>query len=202
MVCRNCGVQRNLHSQQTCLGPLPLATSGKNNVRKDLSSYLRQFFGTEAIEIKCENKACSKYQRPNFKNKVIQKIVAAPEVLMIQLKCFGSKGKRTFKANPNINYGLWLDLNEHASKELLKEEGSLRYKLSSVIFHQGSSLEAGHYVGTFVGPTGIYSISDDIVQRSSVSALLPSTNINSKQTPYILTYIRTRAGADGSQTQR
>jgi ubiquitin carboxyl-terminal hydrolase 10 len=198
MKCHNCDVQRPLHSSQTILGPLPLAISG-NNSGRDISSHLKQFFKTEAIEIKCENKSCSTFDRPKFKNRVEQKIISAPEVLMIQLKCYRSQGKMTSKANPNINYGLWLDLSDYASKEL-REEGNLKYKLSSVIFHQGHSLNSGHYVGTFVGPTGVHKISDASVHKSSLSALLP--NKNTSGTPYILTYTRTRGEAQGSQPQK
>jgi ubiquitin C-terminal hydrolase len=197
MKCHHCGLERDLHNQQKILGPLPLATSGTTNARKDISSLLAQFFSTDAWEIKCENKACSKFEKPKLKNRISQSIVAAPEVLMIQLKCFRNQGKVTSKKNPNINYGHWLDLSKHASPELLKKEGDLKYKLASVILHQGSSLEAGHYVGAYVGPNGAHHISDEQVQKTSPNALLPESNM--KGTPYILTYVRAGARSDGDQ---
>jgi ubiquitin carboxyl-terminal hydrolase 10 len=200
MTCHDCGQQRNLHNQQTILGPLPLATSGSNTSRKDISCCLKQFFAPDAWEIKCENKACRKFNKSKFKNLVSQSIVGAPEILMIQLKCFRNQGKTTSKKNPNISYGHWLDLSGYASQELLKKEGDLRYRLCSVVLHQGSSLESGHYVGTFMGPTGTHHISDERVQKCSSNALLP--NANMKGTPYILTYVRARVGLEGESTQR
>ncbi|TLD31693.1 cysteine proteinase [Venturia nashicola] len=189
MTCGACRVLRRFHGLQKILGPLPLASS--NSGRKDISSCLKQFFSTDFWEVKCENKRCPKFNKPEIKNRVTQSIVSAPEVLMIQLKCFMSAGKRTGKKNPNIDFGHDLSLSNYASKELLENEGEINYKLSSMVIHQGSSLESGHYVGVFTSPTGlVYHISDEHVSRCSSNAL---TMPSQKGTPYILCYTRVRA---------
>lgn len=187
-------MSRRFHGLQKILGPLPLASS--NSGRKNISSCLNQFFSTDFWEVKCENKYCPKFNKPEIKNRVAQSIVAAPEVLMIQLKCFMNSGKRTGKKNPNIDFGHNLDLSSYASQELLEQEGELKYKLCSVVIHQGGSLEAGHYVGVFTSPTGqVYHISDEHVSKCSSDAL---TGASQKGTPYILCY--TRARAEGTET--
>lgn len=199
MTCAACGVARDLHSQQNILGPLSLGTN--NNGRKDISACLKQFFSSDAWEVKCENRKCLRFNKPKFKNRVTQSIVAAPDVLMIQFKCFNNTGNKVFKKSPNISYGHELELSDFASNELLEDEGSLEYKLSSVVIHQGSSLESGHYVGVFTGPSGqIHHISDETVRKCSSDALLPGGNM--KGTPYILCYTRARAGWKPPKTKR
>lgn len=189
MTCGACRVSRRFHGLQKILGPLPLASS--NSGHKDISSCLKQFFSTDLWEVKCENNRCPKFNKPEIKNRVVQSIVAAPEVLMIQLKCFMVSGKRTAKKNPNIDFGHDLSLSRYASQALLEREGEINYKLSSVVIHQGSSLESGHYVGIFTSPTGqVYHISDENVSRVSSNAL---TGTSQKGTPYILCYTRIRA---------
>lgn len=197
MTCGVCRVSRRFHGLQKILGPLPLASS--NSGRKDISSCLNQFFSTDFWEVKCENQRCPEFNKPEIKNRVAQSIVAAPEVLMIQLKCFMSSGKRTGKKNPNIDFGHDLSLSHYASQELLKQEGQINYKLSSVVIHQGSSLESGHYVGVFTSPTGYYHISDEQVSRCSPKAL---TDTSQKGTPYILCYTRVRAEGKGAGSKK
>lgn len=196
MTCSTCRVSRRFHGLQKILGPLPLASSSSG--RRDISSCLKQFFSSDYWEVSCEAQRCPKYNKRGIKNRVAQSIVAAPEVLMLQMKCFLNSGKRTGKKNPNIDFRHDLDLSEYASQELLEQEGELRYKLCSVVLHQGSSLESGHYVGVFTSPTGqVYHISDEHVSKCSSEALTSAH----KGTPYIICYTRIRdeGGEAGSK---
>ncbi|QDS76662.1 hypothetical protein FKW77_000080 [Venturia effusa] len=196
MTCGACRVSRKFHGLQKILGPVPLASSSAG--QKSISFCLSQFFSSDFWEVKCENKRCPKFNKPGIKNRVAQSIVTAPEVLMIQLKCFMSSGKRTGKKNPKLDFGHDLDLSNYASPELLEQERELRYKLCSVIIHQGSSLEMGHYVGVYTSPNGqVHHISDECVSRCSSDAL---TSVNQKGTPYILCYTRMRAEEPEAQS--
>lgn len=101
-------------------------------------------------------------------------IISTPEVLIVRLDYFGNQMDKPHKLG--FKYGLWLDLSEFQPSLHRRKRKSMKYRLSSVLFHCGSDSSAGHYVGIHVAPTGIWAVSDTSVRRASIRDLLATEN--------------------------
>ena len=113
----------------------------------------------------------------------------APEVLFVQLKIYTvvynqrAKRQETFKSKKHTVLSEELDLTVHA-------QGSgteIRYRLSSVLAHEGPSTDRGHYV-TFAPIEGQwYMFNDQVVLPTSLEAVQAEVD---DFKPYILTYVK------------
>jgi ubiquitin C-terminal hydrolase len=134
-------------------------------------------------------------------------IEAAPEILRVALNISTTTttGDPKKELNP-VGYTQYLDLTEFQ-----RDRGTpLRYRLSSVVHHQGQRYDRGHYVSTVQGyGPNIYYIDDDVVrpenttfftsnpQRDPMPASIPAQRVVEWQTQnrreaVILMYVRER----------
>jgi ubiquitin C-terminal hydrolase len=135
------------------------------------------------------------------------RIEAAPEILrvVLNLSTITTTGHPKKELNP-VDYTQYLDLTDFQ-----RDQGTpLRYRLSSVVHHQGQRYDRGHYVSTVQGyGSNIYYINDDIVrpestrfftsnpQRDPMPTVIPAHRvvewqIRNRREAVILMYVRER----------
>jgi len=163
-----------------------------------IQSFVEAYFSDVVIDAECER--CK--SRSNRRR--VRTINAPPEVLFIQLQRFErdyniSTGRfTTSKITKDVPFGQWLDLSRFAQSQTFRHPGSLRYKLSSVVAHQGT-LNNGHYIAFGQGPQGVLKYNDSRVTKSSLSEMLHPSN---DFTPYILTYTICESTTANAETTR
>lgn len=127
----------------------------------------------------------------------VQKIVFAPDVLMITLKRFTfDKYGAPEKDNDPVDYDQSLDLSTHRAD---LKRGSLIYHLKAVISHNGGTSTAlGHYHCVAKSPTGKWvDFDDNYMEATQVEEALDPACFQSRRerfrspwTPYLLFYQR------------
>lgn len=125
----------------------PIFNSNKFSVEKSIND----FFSNEVIK-KLENDSksgyfCEKCNRFTHANK-ISSIEIAPETLTIHFKRFKFNNNSSSKVKQLINYSKYLDLSKYMV------QGTTKYRLTSVIVHEGRSISSGHYVAHCLQPDG------------------------------------------------
>lgn len=121
-------------------------------------------------------------------------IISTPEVLILRLEYFGNGMNKPYKLG--FKYGLWLDLSEFQTSLYRRKRKSMKYRLSSVLFHCGPNSGDGYYVGIHIAPTGIWAVSDTSVRdmlttENGGEAAKRLWNITySRVTPASLVYVR------------
>lgn len=125
----------------------PIFNSNKFSVEKSIND----FFSNEVIK-KLENDSksgyfCEKCNRFTHANK-ISSIEIAPETLTIHFKRFKFNNNSSSKVKQLINYSKYLDLSKYMV------QGTAKYRLTSVIVHEGRSISSGHYVAHCLQPDG------------------------------------------------
>ncbi|KAJ9641812.1 hypothetical protein H2199_005025 [Coniosporium tulheliwenetii] len=136
---KGCGhIHTPQHTDQEFGLSIGITDPGKN---LNISKYLDRYFQTRTdADAKCD-KCHSKSSMPR-----IATIEAAPEVLLVQLKRFQTEmvrrrgrvtGVRTTKLDSDVHFDVCLDLSKYQTNPAHREAGSLRYKLSSVVYHRG-----------------------------------------------------------------
>lgn len=157
----------------------------------NISKYLDRYFQTRTDDdAKCD--------KCHFKSSMprIMTIEAAPEVLIVQFKRFQTEmvmrrgrvtGTVIRKLESNVHFDVWLDLSKYQTDPAHREAGSLRYKLSSVVYHEGGK-DGGHYVARVTGPLGVRYVNDNSVERATLSSLIQPRDRGF--TPYVLVYTR------------
>ncbi|KAG7703454.1 hypothetical protein KL950_004682 [Ogataea haglerorum] len=127
--------------------------------RYSLENSIRDFFSPELL--KTDKKDKSGYTCENCKKTTnaikISTIERAPETLTIHLKRFRFNGSSSMKVKANVTYPETLDLSEYTTSM----NSPTKYKLSSVIVHQGRSVSSGHYVAHCRQPDGSWATYDD-----------------------------------------
>uniref|UniRef100_A0A0N4ZVX6 Ubiquitin carboxyl-terminal hydrolase n=1 Tax=Parastrongyloides trichosuri TaxID=131310 RepID=A0A0N4ZVX6_PARTI len=112
----------------------------------DLEDCLESFFCPEHLNgddmYSCEK--CSKL-RVGVKT---CKLKSLPEILCIHLKRFRhDQHGYNFKVNTKVTFPICkLDVKKYVDKKMLTKNANTQYDLVSMISHQGSSLDWGHYV--------------------------------------------------------
>ncbi|KAL9088103.1 MAG: hypothetical protein Q9159_003301 [Coniocarpon cinnabarinum] len=147
---------------------------------EDFSRYLNHFFHEEAITNgKCTNADCKFSER--FQNvKQNQKLLRAPQILFIQLQRH-SKGEKQRKF---IRYPRELDLTQFTKTGF---QGEAKYTLSSVVRHEGETIQSGHYTAYTVGREGQVMYYDDDYREAVAEERLLAVDEDSDA--YILTYL-------------
>jgi ubiquitin C-terminal hydrolase len=105
----------------------------------------------------------------------------APDIITIQLKRTDEYGR---KLNTAITINRFLDLSRYRDAG---NQETLRYELSAVIKHQGSS-GFGHYICSAKGPNGDWYGFDD--QRKTVTSFTAAVSSTGDFTPYLLFFQR------------
>ncbi|QDS76707.1 hypothetical protein FKW77_000866 [Venturia effusa] len=100
--------------------------------------------------------------------------ISTPEVLIIRLEYFSNNIQKPHQLL--FKYSLWLDISEFQTPLHRRRRKSMKYRLSSVLFHCGPSSAAGHYVGIHVAPTGIWAVNGTSVKPASVNDMLTTEN--------------------------
>lgn len=100
-------------------------------------------------------------------------IIYGPEALIIRLNYFevhDGVGKRPSQLR--FKYGLWLDLSQFQTPDYRRKRKTLRYRLSSVLFHAGKIDRTGHFLGIHTSPLGIRAVNDHQINAASVRDML------------------------------
>lgn len=137
------------------LSETPAISSNKYSIEKSI----RDFFSNENIKIDKSDKSsgyyCEKCEQRTLANK-ISFINRSPETLTIHLKRFKFDGNSSSKMKQSISYSNYLDLSDYTI-----ENSPAKYKLTSVIVHEGRSLSSGHYISHCLQPDGSWATYDD-----------------------------------------
>ncbi|KAH3661879.1 hypothetical protein OGAPHI_006058 [Ogataea philodendri] len=148
-----------------------------------LENSIKDFFSPEIL--KADKKDKSGYTCENCKKTTtaikISTIERAPETLTVHLKRFRFNGSSSMKVKANVIYPDTLDLTEFTTSM----DTPTKYKLSSVIVHQGRSVSSGHYIAHCRQPDGTWATYDDefINKTKAIDAL-------SDESAYVLLYTR------------
>ena len=129
----------------------PSSTTMFNSNKFSIEKSINDFFSNELIK-KLENDSksgyfCEKCNRFTHANK-ISSIEIAPETLTIHFKRFKFNNNSSSKVKQLINYSKYLDLSKYMV------QGTAKYRLTSVIVHEGRSISSGHYVAHCLQPDG------------------------------------------------
>ncbi|ANB11459.1 Ubp10p [Sugiyamaella lignohabitans] len=147
-----------------------------------LEGSIQDFFSPELIKPDAKNK--SGYQCEKCKNLTsaikISRINDAPEYLTVHIKRFKFQGSHSQKLKETMKYPLDLDLTKYSvSGEPIK------YRLVSVIVHEGRTVSSGHYIALCRQPNNTWAEYDDeCVRKVSEKAVLRQNSA------YMLIYSR------------
>lgn len=170
-------------------------SNGEHETRTySIQNSIRDFFTPEII--KTDKRDQSGYLCEKCKKKTnaikISTISRSPETLCIHLKRFRFNGQQSQKVKANVSYPEYLDLTEYTTS--MKDP--TKYKLTSVIIHQGRSVSSGHYIAHCRQQDGSWSTYDDeYVNNIKSSAALSDPGA------YLLIYERLTF-KDGSNKKR
>ncbi|KAF2811924.1 cysteine proteinase [Mytilinidion resinicola] len=160
------------------------------NGRKDtIAAAFRRHFAPTQLEKRCA--ACSGPGKngqlpPSRVHTRTQTVDAGPELLVVQLTIYDDYGNII---NNGTKFDDFLDLTKYQTAKDLP----LKYKLSSVVCHQGRRIDGGHYVAHVSGPQRTHIISDKVVRKTSPPSLTNVVQIvpgMGRFTPYLLFYVK------------
>jgi ubiquitin C-terminal hydrolase len=141
-------------------------------VNDAINAFIRVEILSDGNEWKCDG--CKK----KVKARKQMTVYKAPNVLVLHLKRF-SFGDMFGKITKTIEFGkeLYLPCSGEDTKKV-------KYELSSMIVHHGSSVHGGHYVAFIKAPNGQwYEMNDSQVSGTSINKVL-------KQQAYVLFYTK------------
>lgn len=175
----NNGAQDNNNSNNTASETLD---SDLGSRRYSIKKSLHDFFSPELIKTDKRDKSgyvCEKCkQRTNLSKH--NKIKRSPETLAVHLKRFRFNGTSSSKLKTGVSFPSTLDLTPFT----VDQEPS-RYRLISVVVHEGRSVSSGHYIAQCRQPDGSWSVYDDeYVNHTSEKEVLKNTSA------YFLIYTR------------
>ncbi|OUM50942.1 hypothetical protein BVG19_g23 [[Candida] boidinii] len=155
----------------------------QSKAKYSIENSISDFFSPELI--RADKKDKSGYSCENCKKTTnaikISTIDRAPETLTVHLKRFRFNGSLSMKVKTNVAYPDTLDLTEFTTDM----KTPVKYKLSSVIVHQGRSVSSGHYIAICREADGTWSIYDD----EYVNKMHPREAL-SDESAYVLIYNR------------
>ncbi|OBA15914.1 uncharacterized protein OGAPODRAFT_88502 [Ogataea polymorpha] len=160
-----------------------------------LENSIRDFFSPELL--KTDKKDKSGYTCENCKKTTnaikISTIERAPETLTVHLKRFRFNGSSSMKVKANVTYPETLDLSEYTTSM----NSPTKYKLSSVIVHQGRSVSSGHYIAHCRQPDGSWATYDDEFINK-----IKARDALSDESAYVLFYSRLTHKSIGDRKRR
>lgn len=168
--CRRCGAQRpgSIDSPEFSL---EIGVRGVDTVDEAIKRHL----GPDKVSVYCDSRQCRKVRGGTAHDRHKQ-ITAGPRILRVTLKITeyqseGYKIKKRFELAEN------LDLTDFQ----VVHGVPLRYKLASVISHQGKTLGSGHYVASvrsfYASRHQFYNINDGEMQGLHRSEFLSNPQI-------------------------
>lgn len=157
VICENCG---NKSETKQEFYDLSLGFNKRNKKLKKFTvkRSIEDYFSSELIKIDKEKngyycEACKK----NSNATKFSTIDRFPEILTIHLKRFKFNGSQSLKVKQLIKYSNYLDLSKFASTD----NTPVKYKLISIISHEGRSILSGHYISHCLQPDQTWSTYDD-----------------------------------------
>ncbi|RFU32698.1 hypothetical protein B7463_g3648, partial [Scytalidium lignicola] len=174
--CNRCGKESKTeaHTEGGLSVPIQPAIRPKPG---SLTAYLQRYMDEIVEDYRCEG--C----QDKGKKFRTQNIQHAPDILLVQLKRFSWDGS---KDSSPVSISVGLDLNRYRDTE---NESQLRYELTAVIQHSGST-GSGHYVCSARGPDGKwYCFNDSTVSTTDIAAAVGG-NGRGLFTPYMLYFQR------------
>lgn len=120
---------------------------------------IKDFFNSETIKQDKDNQKsgyfCEKCKENHTATK-ISTIDIAPEYLTVHLKRFKFNGSQSMKMKQSIKYSNIIDLSDYTTSKI-----DAKYKLISIISHEGRSLSSGHYISHCLQPDKTWYTYDD-----------------------------------------
>ena len=177
----------NSHSQSQASEqeqPSSSSSMAQNASRKYLlENSIRDFFTPEIIKTDKRDQSGYVCEKCNIKTNAIKisTIQRSPETLSIHLKRFRFNGQQSQKVKANVKYPEILDLTSFTTDM----STPTRYKLTSVIIHQGRSVSSGHYIAHCRQPDGTWATYDDEYINK-----IPRASALSDPGAYVLVYER------------
>ena len=112
----------------------------------DVTDLLRSWGTPERVEAKCGKETNDPVaSKSSF-------LMTVPEVLVVQLGRFAFNRGLVRKINTGVRFDIDLDLGEIMKDRIdptLASQGSLKYKLTGVVYHHGEGLKSGHYTADY-----------------------------------------------------
>lgn len=174
--CENCGYASRSDGNEERLLSIPIRPKLQNST---LEAYIIKYMEEIIHDYTCEK---CKFKSNKQRN---QKIVYAPDVLLVQLKRFNHNGQ---KDSLRVNYRSDLDLSRFSADA---SQGPLSYELKSIVSHTGGTA-GGHYVAMVRSHSSKQWIEfdDDYVRSVSLDRVLDPSKGNYGFTPYLLVFER------------
>ncbi|KAF2491362.1 cysteine proteinase [Lophium mytilinum] len=165
---------------------LRLHPTGRNDT---INAAFRRHFSPTKLEKRCA--ACSGPAKngklpPSRVHTRTQTVDAGPELLVVQLTIYDDYGNIS---KNGTKFDDFLDLTKYQTDKDLP----LKYKLSSVVCHQGAAITGGHYVAHVSGPQRTHIISDKVVRKTSPPSLTSAAQVVpglGRFSPYLLFYVK------------
>jgi Ubiquitin carboxyl-terminal hydrolase len=169
-----------------------------------LKRYLHQYLANNTLTVRCESVRCfgkypNRYDRPfgiadEGKERIETTLnLAFPEYLFIRFQHSPLTLLDPTKIESFPKYPLWLDMSEYQNDEL-RWNAPLRYRLNSVVYHNGRTAKSGHYYGVFTTANGIMQINDTEVKAAHIKDFFWQKDHHLGGCPYLLAYVRTHHG--------
>lgn len=174
----------NSHPQSQSSQQEQPSSMAQNASRKYLlENSIRDFFTPEIIKTDKRDQSGYVCEKCNIKTNAIKisTIQRSPETLSIHLKRFRFNGQQSQKVKANVKYPEILDLTSFTTDM----STPTRYKLTSVIIHQGRSVSSGHYIAHCRQPDGTWATYDDEYINK-----IPRASALSDPGAYVLIYER------------
>ncbi|TID14957.1 hypothetical protein CANINC_004628 [Pichia inconspicua] len=148
-----------------------------------LENSIRDFFTPEIIRTDKRDQSGYVCEQCKLKTNAVKisTIQRSPETLSIHLKRFRFNGQQSQKVKANVSYPEILDLTSYTTDM----STPTRYKLVSVIVHQGRSVSSGHYIAHSRQPDGSWATYDDEYVNK-----IPRASALSDPGAYVLFYER------------
>jgi ubiquitin C-terminal hydrolase len=109
-------------------------------------------------------------------------------MLVVQLVIYDVYGRKT---RTRVGFSEALDLSRFQTDT---SGTSLKYKLASVVSHDGASADSGHYIAHVSGPQRTHIISDEDVRKTGAGALTAAVQRSPRGwgmfDPYLLFFTR------------
>lgn len=179
----------------------PPPVPGKYTIEKSI----KDFFSSELIKLDNSDPqsgyTCESCHQKTQASK-ISYINESPETLTIHLKRFKFNGNSSSKVKQSISYSKYLDLTKYTING-----DPTKYRLISVIVHEGRSLSSGHYISHCLQPDGSWCTYDDeyinkIPEHTALNDPAAYVLIYTKLTPKSIGQKRTNEDKSNSKVRK
>ncbi|KAK2741449.1 hypothetical protein FQN57_005582 [Myotisia sp. PD_48] len=184
-MCGNCHEEYSDKDYMWVIGANPDAEKTET-----IDHCIRRYMGPEIIEgYKCEKCGVeADLSRQMY-------IKDAPEVLVIQVNRFEPLfSKSSARVAEKVALTPHIDITGQLSPGAARLGETLKYQLTAIIAHRGTSVNSGHYLSYGKGPTGKWTILDDETSRTVSLKTALACHMRTA-TPYVLFYSREPAFA-------